>query len=348
MVGRSACFSAPIAAMTGFALARLALLPLTHSKLADYGQRMRDEAAIAQVRRFNRLMTQRVGALYDEYLGRERSLGEARLLWEIGPDGRDVRWLRQHLGLDSGYLSRLLRSLESAGLVSVGLKESDRRVRVAQLTSAGLAERATLDRLSDDLAISMLEHLTVSQQTRLVTAMAEVEKLLAAAMVEVAPIDPADARAQACLRAYVQELDRRFEAGFDPAQSISAAEDEMRLPNGLFLLASLHGDPVGCGALKLHGDAPAEIKRMWVADAVRGLGVGRRLLADLESHAAQHGVRRLRLETNKALIEAINLYRSVGYREVAAFNDEPYAHHWFEKELEAAGPAGRGAPMEAV
>jgi GNAT superfamily N-acetyltransferase len=178
--------------------------------------------------------------------------------------------------------------------------------------------------------------------------MAEVERLLTAAMVEVAPIDPGDTRAQACVRAYIDELGHRFDGGFDPAQSISADEDEMRLPNGLFLLASLHGDPVGCGALKLHGDAPAEIKRMWVADTVRGLGVGRRLLAELESHAARCGVHYVRVETNKALTEAINLYRSAGYREVAAFNDEPYAHHWFEKDLGAAGPAGPVPPTEAV
>lgn len=320
---------------------------MTTLRLADYGQRMLDEAAIAQVRRFNRIVTQRVGALYDRYLGRDRSLGEARVLWEIGPDGRDVRWLRQHLGLDSGYLSRLLRSLESAGLVTVGAKESDRRVRVTRLTTAGATERAILDQRSDDLARSMLEHLTDDQRSRLVTAMAQVEKLLTAAMVDVGPIDPEDARARTCVQAYVHELDRRFDGGFDPARSISAAEDEMRPPKGLFLLASLHGDPVGCGALKLHDDGPAEIKRMWVATSVRGLGVGRRLLAELESHAAGHGARYVRLETNKALTEAVNLYRSAGYQEVPAFNDEPYAHHWFEKPIGPATPDEAATPAEA-
>jgi ribosomal protein S18 acetylase RimI-like enzyme len=91
---------------------------------------------------------------------------------------------------------------------------------------------------------------------------------------------------------------------------------------------------VGCGALKFHGDEPTELKRMWVADSVRGLGIGRRLLSELESRAGG-GV--VRLETNKTLTEAISLYRSAGYREVDAFNDEPYAHHWFEKQL-GAGP----------
>ena len=78
-----------------------------------------DRTLVAQVRHFNRTVTQRVGALQDQYLARDRSLGEARLLWEIGDGGRDLRSLRSDLDLDSGYLSRLLRSLEAAGLVAV-------------------------------------------------------------------------------------------------------------------------------------------------------------------------------------------------------------------------------------
>jgi ribosomal protein S18 acetylase RimI-like enzyme len=72
---------------------------------------------------------------------------------------------------------------------------------------------------------------------------------------------------------------------------------------------------------------------MWVAESARGLGLGRRLLSELEAWAGQRGARTLRLETNRALTEAIALYRSAGYREVPAFNDEPFAHHWFEKTL---------------
>src|SRR6476660_7539841 len=104
-----------------------------------------DAALISGVRSFNRLVTQRVGALNDHYLARDRPLGEARLLWEIGRDGRDVRLLRSRLALDSGYLSRLLRSLESAGLVVVEPSVSDRRVRTVRLTHAGTAERELLD-----------------------------------------------------------------------------------------------------------------------------------------------------------------------------------------------------------
>jgi len=289
--------------------------------------------SIEQVRRFNRLVTQSVGALEDHYLSRRLPLGEARVLWEIGPDGCDVRTLRARLELDSGYLSRLLRSLEESGLVSVGPSADDRRVRTAQLTRKGRRERELLDRRSDELAQSFLEPLRDRDRERLVAAMAEVERLLTAGLVRFDIADPAERDAQVCLGEYVAELARRFDTGFDPARSISAAAHELRPPAGLFLVARLHGEPVGCGALKFHGRRPAEVKRMWVSPAARGLGVGRRLLGELERLAGEHGVRTLHLETNGSLTEAIALYCSAGYAEVAPFNDEPYAHHWFEKKL---------------
>src|ERR671914_2367338 len=116
-------------------------------------------AQVAQVRRFNRTVTQRVGALDDRFLERGRPLSAARLLWEIGPGGCELRALRARLGLDSGHASRLLRALEADGLVRVVASESDRRVRTARLTAAGLAERAVLDERSDELARSFLEPL---------------------------------------------------------------------------------------------------------------------------------------------------------------------------------------------
>jgi GNAT superfamily N-acetyltransferase len=110
-------------------------------------------------------------------------------------------------------------------------------------------------------------------------------------------------------------------------------EEQLTPPAGLFLVATLHGEPVGCGGIKFTAGAPAYIKRMWVSPAVRGLGLGRRLLAQLEDRAVARQMLAVQLETNRALPEAIALYRSAGYREVPPFNDEPYAHHWFEKSL---------------
>src|SRR3954447_25368102 len=290
---------------------------------------------VAQVRRFNRIATQRAGALNDRFLARERPLGEARVLWEIGRDGCDVRSLRSRLDLDSGYLSRLLRSLESAGLVVVEHGERDRRVRVARLTPAGLAERAALDRGADELAEFLLEPLSDPQRERLVNAMAEVERLMTAALVEIAPIDPEHPHARHCLCEYAAELGRRFEQGFDPSRSISVDAPELRPPDGVLLVATLLSEPIGCGALKFHGGEPTELKRMWVDESARGLGVGRRLLGELEARAAEGPSPIVRLETNGTLEEAIAMYRSAGYTKVAPFNAEPYAHHWFEKDLRA-------------
>ncbi|MEV5960329.1 helix-turn-helix domain-containing GNAT family N-acetyltransferase [Kribbella sp. NPDC051952] len=288
---------------------------------------------VAEVRRFHRVVTQRAGVLQEAYLGRDRSLGLDRVLWEIGPDGCDVRALRAQLELDSGYLSRLLRSLESDGLVRVETSAGDGRVRIARLTEQGVAERRLLDERSDELAASILAPLSERQRVRLVAAMDEVSRLLTASMVRVEVVDPRRPEAQYCLQAYFEELGRRFEAGFDHARSIPAGNAELTLPAGLLLMATLRSEPVGCGGLKLHGDEPAELKRMWVSPDVRGLGVGRRLLSELEREAAAHGAPAVRLETNRNLTEAIALYRASGYQEVPPFNTEPYAHHWFEKPL---------------
>jgi DNA-binding MarR family transcriptional regulator len=273
---------------------------------------------IAQVRSFNRTVTERVGALQDAYLGGERPLGANRVLWEIG-DGTDLRTLRATLNLDSGYLSRLIGSLQSDGLVETA-PGADKRVRAVTLTEAGRQERALLDERSDALAGDLLQPLSGTQREKLLAAMATVERLLTAGLVEIAPLDPGHDDAAYCLGEYYKELDARFEGGFDLSQSLP-------IDDATFLVARLRGEPVGCGAIKL---ADSYIKRMWISPKTRGLGLGRRMLHELELLSRTPVVR---LETNKALTEAIELYKASGYVEVAPFNDEPYAHHWFEKRL---------------
>jgi DNA-binding MarR family transcriptional regulator/GNAT superfamily N-acetyltransferase len=291
--------------------------------------------ATEQVRSFNRTVTQRIGALQDEYLARGRPLGASRVLWEAAEAPVDVRALRARLDLDSGYLSRLLRSLERDGLIVVEPGATDRRVRTVRLTDAGRAEREVLDRESDALAASLLAPLGDGQRTRLVEAMAVVERLLTAGLVEVAIEDPRSDAAQFCLRSYAAELNATFEGGFDPARSRAVDPAALMPPAGLLLVARLRAEAVACGALRLHPGQPAEIKRLWVAPGARGLGVGRRVLSELEAHARSNGAAAVRLDTNRALRAATSLYRSAGYAEVAPFNDEPYAHHWFEKRLTA-------------
>ncbi len=292
-----------------------------------------DGAQVQRVRSFNRLVTQRVGALDESYLKRGRPLGEARLLFEVGPEGADLRALRDRLALDSGYLSRLLNSLTAQGLVEVGKDARDGRLRRATLTRRGRAERAAYGRLSDALGASMLAPLDSSQRERLVEAMGEVERLLRAGRVELSFESPASADARACLDAYFREIAERFEAGFDPARDRTPSDDELTPPKGWFVVARLEGEPAGCGALKRVDNATGEIKRVWTTPSARGLGVARRVLRKLESAARDDGLITLRLDTNKALTEAHALYRKEGYREIERFSDNPYAHHWFEKRL---------------
>jgi DNA-binding MarR family transcriptional regulator len=288
---------------------------------------------LAEVRRFSRLVTQRVGALDDRFLSRRRPLAEARMLWEIGPEGCEVRTLRNRLELDSGHASRLLRALEADRLVRLAPDPVDRRIRVATLTAAGRRERAQLDRRSDDRAAAILEPLDGAQRAQLLDAMRTVGRLMTLGGVEIRQVDPRHPDARQCFRAYFAEIERRSGTRFDPATGSTAEPHEITPPAGCLLIAYRRAEPVACGAVKHHDGGRSDVKRMWVSPSARGLGLGRRLLSELEAVAARSGATVARLETNRSLVEAIELYRSAGYREVQPFNDEPFAHHWFAKRL---------------
>lgn len=288
---------------------------------------------LRQIRSFNRLVTRRIGALDDNYLGRGRPLGQARLLFETGADGIEVRDLRHRLNLDSGYMSRLLRTLERQGLLHVTPSQHDKRARRITLTDKGRAEVAAYDALSDDLARSLAAQLSDRQRDRLVTAMAEVERLLTAAGITLA-IEPADnPDALACVSRYLEELSQRFDTGYDPSRAKPAGAEQFNPPGGWFVMARLDGRAIGCGGLKQPEPATGEIKRLWIDPEARGLGVGRRLLQSLEDIARAAGMTQVRLDTNRALHEAQALYHTAGYHEVPAFNDDPYAQAWFAKAL---------------
>ena len=198
------------------------------------------------------------------------------------------------------------------------------------LTRKGLREIAALDRLADAFATSLLQSLSEAQRARLVEAMTNVERLMQAAAVEIVAVPPRSDDARWCIEQYFAELGERFAGGFDHAISLAAGPDAFT-PPGCFLVARLDGRAIGCGGLKVIDDRIGEVKRMWVAASARGLGLGRRILEAVEERASQAGLVTLRLETNETLTEAIAMYRARGYREVPAFNDEPYAHYWFAK-----------------
>lgn len=288
---------------------------------------------IEQIRSFNRTVTRRLGVLNERYLGRDRPLVESRLLFEIGTQGASVRELRLRLGLDSGFTSRLLRGLERKKLVRTEQAGADARVRIARLTGSGLAELERLNTLSDDLARSMLAPLSREQALRLVSAMAEVDRLLRVSSIELEVSDPRNPDAQRCLQRYYAELAARFPNGFELHADDSPAAEELLPPSGCMLLARLFGEPVGCGGIRTLEPGVGEIKRMWLSPQVRGLGLGRRLLAELERIALARKLGIIRLDTNGSLAEALRLYRSSGYHEIPRYNDNPYAQHWFEKDL---------------
>jgi ribosomal protein S18 acetylase RimI-like enzyme len=151
--------------------------------------------------------------------------------------------------------------------------------------------------------------------------------------VDIRVVDPSHPDVEACFEAYFEDIEERAGVTLDPATRAAAKPDELRPPAGSLLIAYNGAEPVGCAAVKHHPGEPSDIKRMWVSPAVRGRGIARRMLAELEALAAASGAGAVRLETNRNLSEAIAMYRSSGYREVEPFNDEPFAHHWFEKQL---------------
>jgi DNA-binding MarR family transcriptional regulator/predicted GNAT family N-acyltransferase len=298
--------------------------------------------AVAVVRRFNRSYTQRIGVLEDSFLGLGMPLGPARLLFEIGAApltaqaSLTTQALRECLGIDSGYLSRLLRRLEADGLVRVSPDPEDRRRRLVTLTGPGRERWRELERRSDDQARLIVDPLTERQRARLVRALREADLLVRAATVSFAPAGLDSPVARDVVGRYFAEIGRRF--GFDPAGEAEKDGQLLIPPTGVFVVAVSDGEPVACGGL--HTISPlagpprvAELKRMWVHDDWRGAGLGSRLLRHLEDQARALGHDVLRLDTNAALTEAISMYQRAGYRAIGRYNDNQWATHFFEKRL---------------
>jgi GNAT superfamily N-acetyltransferase len=153
--------------------------------------------------------------------------------------------------------------------------------------------------------------------------------------VSIEPADPSSDESQGLLAEYFAELVRRFPDGFDPeAGSTTADPAELSPPRGVFLVVREDdGSAVGCGGVKLIDSGTAEIKRMWLHPSTRGRGLGALLLEALEDTARELGAGHGVLDTNATLEAALGMYRRHGWREVPAYNDNPYATHWFAKEL---------------
>ena len=293
-------------------------------------------SVVEVLRRFNRSYTQRIGVLDESYLGTGRSLGPSRLLFEIDPDGTAVVDLRGRLGLDSGYLSRLLRQLEAERLVAVVSDPSDRRRRVVRLTGMGRAERATIDARSEALAQQLVASLSDRQRSELATALESAERLLRAATASFDVVDPRSRDARWAIGEYFAELDERFPTGFDADIARDEADEAAAFtpPAGVFVLIRSDGDTVGCGGLQALDASTFEIKRMWIHPEWRGSRLGRRMVQRLEQLAAEAGATRVVLDTNDSLTEAIAMYAALGYDPTERYNANPYAQRWFTKQLQ--------------
>ena len=288
---------------------------------------------VATLRRFNRCFTQRIGVLAESYLDSGRPLGPSRLLFEIGAEGARVADLRHRLGLDSGYLSRLLRQLERDEVVTVSADPIDGRQRLVHLTAAGRREWRRIDRRSQDVARHLVEPLAAHRRAERASALATAERLLRASTVAIDVVDPRRPAARYALQQYFGELDVRFRFGFDPDSGSAADVAAMRSPDGAFLVMRTDHETVGCGGVQPFDDGTAEIKRMWIHPDWRGLGLGGRMLTRLEAVARKLGRARVVLDTNETLTEAIAMYERAGYHSIERYSDNPYAHHWFAKHL---------------
>ena len=286
---------------------------------------------VSRVRRFNRAVTSAVGALDTSFLGRGRPLGAARVLNAIGHGRTDVGDIRDYLGLDSGLMSRLLRSLEDEGLIETTAHDDDARRRIAKLTAAGKREFNAYEAISNRQAKDFLAHHT--QREALLSAMDLIASALGRDGTALQEMDPRSDEARYCLGEYYAELARRFKQGFDVKLSRDPDAKDMVRPRGSFIVAMSDGLPIGCVGLKGNGGEIAEIKRLWVAPSARGLGLGRRLMDAAEAAARELGIAVLRLDTNSALPEAGQLYRRTGWTEIPRFNDDPYPDLFFEKRL---------------
>ncbi|MEM8958632.1 MAG: GNAT family N-acetyltransferase [Pseudomonadota bacterium] len=290
-----------------------------------------EQDQISRVRNFGRTVAVEVGALEDSFLNRGRPLGAARVLNAIGLGYENVSELRALLKLDTGLLSRLLRGLEAEGLIETTRNPGDRRTRRTRLTAQGEQEFDIYETLSNERAAGILAR--HKDARRLLDAMDVVTIALSRENIVFEEADYASDIATKCLNAFAAELSKRLGRDFDLENSGVSELTQMKPPLGSFVVARLGDMPVGCVGIKGNGGTLAEVKRMWIAPAARGLGLARRLMTTAEDAARDLGIETLRLDTNSALFEALGLYQSMGWTEIDRFNDDPYPDLFFEKQL---------------
>jgi len=286
---------------------------------------------VGRLRRFNRLLTRRIGLVADRYLGSPLSFAQARLLYEVGLLAPlATHHLRRLLAVDPAALSRGLAALEARQLIRRHVDPGNRRNRIVEVTARGRTLLATLDRRADARAAAMIAGLAARDRRGLVEAVDQARRLLLRVVLRIERRGDDDADVRAAQAAYLAEIARRFGRPLD-------LWNQGALTPARSLLVVDEGRPVGCGVLRDLAPGVGEIKRMWLHPDARGLGLGTRLLAALESAARHAGHHAVRLDTNESLREAIALYESAGYRRIARYNDNPDATRFYAKSLRGGG-----------
>lgn len=286
------------------------------------------------VRRFSRFYTRRVGVLDEGYNGSEFSLTEARIIYELAHrEAATASDLAKYLGLDPGYLSRILKSFQDRGLVHRQASEVDGRQYLLALTDVGQQRFAALNARSRSDMARMLSALTARQQERLTQAMSEIEALLSCEPERGAPYilrphQPGDIgwAVQRHGEIYAREY------GFDESFEALAAEigakflREFDPKKERAWIAEKGGENVGCVFLIRQSDEIAKLRMLLVDPKARGLGIGKRLVEECIRFARNRGYKKITLWTNDILVTAGHVYRALGFRLVAEERHHSFGH----------------------
>jgi DNA-binding MarR family transcriptional regulator/GNAT superfamily N-acetyltransferase len=293
---------------------------------------------VEAIRRFNRFYTQQVGALQEGLLESPFSLTEARVIYELAHrDRATVTDLSQALGLDAGYVSRLVRGFQTRGLVEKRRSEVDGRQRVLSLTERGRDTFGRLDESSRVEIEALLGGLSEGDQQRLVRAMDRIESLLGASSerrvsVVLRPHEPGDMGWVVHRHGVLYNREYGWDETFEGlvAEIVAAFVRDYDPSRERCWIAELDGEPVGSVFVTRHPDRDdvARLRLLLVEPAARGLGIGRRLVSECTRFARRAGYRTLTLWTNSVLDAARHLYEEEGY---ALVHEE--AHHSFGHDL---------------
>ena len=292
------------------------------------------DARVTAVRRFNRFYTRQIGLLQDGYLKSPFSLSEVRVLYELAHRERPTATeLGRDLGLDAGYLSRILRGFQKRGLLKRVPSEHDGRQSHLSLTQRGQAAFAPLNTRSHEDIGAMLAAVPATEQARLVQAMHAIEAILGAQPEKKVPYllrphRPGDMgwviHRHAAIYAQEYGFDERFEA---LVARIAAKFIERYDPKReRCWIAEKDGEIVGSVFLVKHSKTVAQLRLMLVEPKARGLGIGARLVDECVRFARENGYRKITLWTNSVLVAARHIYKKAGFRLVHKERHHSFGH----------------------